>query len=577
MIRHLTIRHFALADQLAIDFRTGLTILTGETGAGKSILVGAMAAVLGGRVFSEVVRTGFEKALVEAVVDLAAVPALRPILEEKGIPLEGEELFLRREIAAKGSSRAFINDVPVTIGTLAEVGDYLVDIHGQHEHQRLLHRETHLGLLDALGRLDGDRGVVAGLYDSLRTAEADLSRLAERQRTLDSQHELLEFQFNEIEQARLQPDEEDDLLAERRLLANTEKLSELARVLSELFGGDGDFNLLAASQEAEDRLRELSRYATDLERLHQEFTSARIVMDETARSIEEFGSRLEFDPERLEAVEARLDLINRLKKKYGESVAAILARQAEIAATLELRTNFEHELERLCAARDEGARRYGEAALALSERRREVAAAMESRVQEELATLGMPRMRFQVRLEREADDNGPVAHDGQRFGGDATGIDQVEFFISPNPGEDFKPLGKIASGGEISRIMLAIKTILAGIDAVPTMVFDEIDSGVSGRIAQAVGRSIRGLARRHQIFCITHLPQIASQGDSHFAVEKYVEDGRTFTRIRPLEGEERVEAVARLIAGDHLSDTVLDSARQLMREAGEDETGVTRG
>lgn len=564
MLKELHIRNWALAEHLQIEFKPHLNILTGETGAGKSILVAAIAAVLGGRVFTEVVRTGSDKAIVEAVFDISRLPVVQQILASLGIE-PGPELLIRREISTKSSSRAFVNDTPVTVSTLAEIGDLLVDIHGQHEHQSLLRRETHRQFLDALGQLDSQLAAVGKKFARVKETEKALTDLQRRQKELSSQRDFFEFQFNEIAKANLTPGEDEALEQERKVLNNVEKLNELSAHLTTLFSGE-DMNLLEGISRAATLLRELSRYTAEMQKLLEEFASAQVILEETARSIEEFQNNLEFDPQRVEEVEARLHLIDRLKKKYGESIAGILAYQQKLATELDLQSNFDFEIQKLQKQYEQVIAGYSEAAGALSAARREVAAQMEQRVAEQLTLLGMPHMRFRVALERQADQKGIFVEGGERFFGDESGIDQVEFYISPNPGEDFKPLQKIASGGEISRIMLALKTILAEIDNIPSLIFDEIDAGVSGRIAQAVGRSIANLAKSHQILCITHLPQIASQGNAHFSVEKFVQDGRTFTRILPLSEEQRVVAVAKLIAGETLTDTVLDSARQLIEE-----------
>lgn len=565
MLKFLHIRNFALAEDLEIEFRPGLNILTGETGAGKSILVGAIAAVLGGRVYTEVIRTGFDKAFVEAIFDTPNLPPLQALLESKGIAA-GEELFLRREISLSSSSRAFINDVPVTVATLAEVGDWLLDIHGQHEHQSLLRRETHRHFLDALGQLSPELQAVAEKFQQLKALEKALRDLQQRQQELNSQYSLYEFQFQEIEKAALKSGEEEELLQERKLLSNAEKLFAVSTQLHTLLS-EGEFNLIAAMGQAEHQLGELGEFAEDLKKLSEEFSGARIVVEEAARSIEAFQNRLEFDPRRLDEVESRLSLIAQLKKKYNATVEEILQYQQRIGEDMALRENFDFEIGKLQQQLEGARNEYYRAATTLSQRRRAVAGEMERAVRGILSTLGMPDIRFQVNIGRIEDERGIFRENGKCFYADEFGVDQLEFYISPNPGEDFKPLSKIASGGEISRIMLALKSILAEVDRVPTLVFDEIDQGVSGRIAQAVGRSIYRLSQSRQILCITHLPQIASYGQAHYSVEKYVEDGRTFTRITALDEDRRVEEIARLMTGEKISETVLKSARQLLAEA----------
>lgn len=565
MLKYLHIRNFALAENLEIDFQSGLNILTGETGAGKSILVGAIAAVLGGRVYTEVIRTGFDKAFVEAVFDISSQEPIRNLLETKGIEASGE-LFIRREISSTSSSRAFVNDVPVTMASLSEMGNFLLDIHGQHEHQSLLRRETHRHFLDGYGQLSPQLRVVAEKYRHVKAVEKSLRELRQRQNELESKHDLYEFQFQEIEKAALKAGEEEELLQERKLLANMEKIFGISAQLNDLFS-EGEINLLTSISQANQHLRELSEYAEDLKKLCEEFSGAQIVIEETARSIEEFRNSLEFDPNRLEEVEARLNLISQFKKKYGSTIEEILRFQGQIKEALNLRENYDFEIEKLAKQYSQALGEYCREATVLSEQRREVAERMETLVQEKLKSLGMPDIRFKVNFERPEDSQGIFREGETSYFADEYGVDQVEFYISPNPGEDFKPLSKIASGGEISRIMLALKSILATVDEIPTLVFDEIDLGVSGRIAQAVGRSIHQLSKSHQILCITHLPQIASHGEAHFSVEKYVEDGRTFTRIIPLSENQRVEEIARLMAGEKITETVLNSARQLLDEA----------
>lgn len=544
-----------------------MNILTGETGAGKSIIVGALAAALGDRIFTEVVRSGFEKATIEAVFDINNLTNIRSVLEERGIHPDSE-LLLRREISTKGVTRAFINDSPVTITTLSEIGDYLVDIHGQHEHQSLLKQETHRYFLDAFGKLQPLLNEVGDQFHALKKIQNELHRLEERQQELTEKLELYRFQLDEIDKARLQNGEDAELEEQRKLLSNSEKLFEISNRLLQLFNGD-EASLIDLMGEAHANLEDLGEYSNDLKNLFQEFDSARIVVSETARSIEEFQSTLEFDPQRLEEIEARLNLINNLKKKYGSAIADILSYRERLAKDLENHDNFEFELGKLRKTYQDALKQFTETALSLSEQRKHIARQMEEAVQEQLKLLGMEKTRFQIRVEFMEDDSGVVLMDGKRFLADQFGLDRIEFYISTNPGEEFKPLNKIASGGEISRIMLALKSILADVDRIPTLIFDEIDLGVSGRIAQAVGRSIAKLSHLHQVLCITHLPQIASQGNAHFTVEKYVREERTFTKVTGLSETERIEEIARLIGGHTITDNVRESARQLIEEAKE--------
>jgi len=567
MLKLLQIRNFALAENLTIEFQSGLNILTGETGTGKSILVGALAAALGDRVFTEVVRSGFDKANIEAVFDISHLPGIRTMLEEKGIEC-GQELMLRREISIKGATRAFINDSPVTITTLSEIGDYLVDIHGQHEHQSLLRQETHRYFLDSFGKLQPILSRVKEAFNEAKEIQIELLKFEEKQKNLSEKLELFLFQRDEIDKAQLQKEEDIRLEEERKLLTNSEKLHELSNRLLQIFIGDGN-NLIELIGEANSSLEDLSEYSNDLKNLFREFDSARIVVTEAARSIEEFQNSLEFDPQRLEEIEARLNLISTLKKKYGTTIEEILGYRNQIANDLDTHENFEFELGNLRNEYQKALDKFKDAALDLSRQRKKTARHMEESVHEQLQMLGMSKTRFQIQSEFVEDDHGLVFIDGKKIYADQYGVDRIEYYISTNPGEEFKPLNKIISGGEVSRIMLALKSILADIDRIPTLIFDEIDLGVSGRIAQAVGRSIAKLSQLHQILCITHLPQIASQGNSHFTVEKFVKEDRTFTKVVELNEEGRVEEIARLMGGEKITETVKESARQLIEEAKE--------
>ena len=566
MLKSIHIQNFALAQNLSIQLENGLNILTGETGTGKSIIVGAISAVLGARVFTEVVRTGAEKAIVDAIFDIHTLKEVQNKLGERGLG-NGEEVFLRREISTKGQTRAFINDIPVTITTLAEIGDLLVDIHGQNEHQSLLRKETHRYFLDAYGKLGRELKNVSEKYGQVEQALSSLKELENKRNNLDEKYELFQFQMNEISKAQVQLGEDEALEAERKILANTEKIVEYATEFNRLTEDTGDSNLLELLGQALHTLKELSNFSEDLEKITNEFSSAKIIVEEAARSVEEFQSKLEFNPERLEEIELRLATLSQLKKKYGGSIQSILEHLESLKHELSLRENFEFEIEKLQKLYQQKLGEYHEVVLILSNARKETAKKLEKEVIGLLKEIGMPKILFRVNIDWIESDNGIFAHENKKYAGDENGVDDVEFFISPNPGEEFKPLTKIASGGEISRIMLALKNILAETDKIPLLIFDEIDAGVSGKIASSVGKSIEKLAGSHQIICITHLPQIASFGGTHLRVEKFEENGRTFTRVLNLNRDERIKEIANLIGGKKVSAEILQSAEQLLAEA----------
>ena len=571
MIRSIHIQNFALAHNLSIEFQKGLNILTGETGTGKSILIGAISAVLGARVYSEIVRTGAEKATVEAIFEIENLPEVHALLKEKGLE-SNTEMILRREIPVKGNSRAFINDIPITIATLAEIGDLLVDIHSQNEHQSLLRKETHRYFIDELGVLSDLLKKTDVAYRDVRESESHLNDLELRMRTMDEKYELYQFQLQEIEKSHLQRDEDHQLENERNILANSEKIFSLASQFSEILEGTGEENVSQKIQQALHILNELAHFSEDIKAISQEFTSAQIIIQEASRNIEAFQSKIEFDPKRLEEIEQRLSHISTLKKKYGHTIDDVLSYKEKIESELHFRENIDYEVEKSRKRLAERITIYSNVANQLSEARKKVATQLEKHVSAKLKEIGMPKIRFQVAFARIETENGIFIQSEKHYAGDEKGIDEIEFYISPNPGEDFKPLMKIASGGEISRIMLALKNILAESDRIPLLIFDEIDAGVSGQIAVAVGRSIQNLAQTHQIICITHLPQIASFGSSHYRVEKYVDNERTFTRVTPLDNDSRVKEIASLMGGKTLTDEILKSARQLMQEAEEQQT-----
>jgi DNA repair protein RecN (Recombination protein N) len=443
-----------------------------------------------------------------------------------------------------------------------------VDIHGQHEHQSLLKQETHRYFLDYFGKLQPVLNQVKEKFSDVKKIQNELLKLEEKQKALTEKLELYLFQKDEIDKSQLQNEEDIQLEEQRKLLANSEKLFEISNRLLQIFNGEEN-SLIDRIGEANNNLKDLSEFSNDLKNLYNEFNSARIVINETSRSIEEFQNSLEFDPQGLEEIEARLNLINTLKKKYGSTIEQILNYRDQIAKDLDTHENFEFELGNLRKEYQNALDQFKEAALQLSQQRKNIASKMQAIVHEQLELLGMSKTRFQIQIEFLEDENGFVFFNGKKFYADQFGLDHIEFYISTNPGEEFKPLNKIVSGGEISRIMLALKSILADVDRIPTLIFDEIDLGVSGRIAQAVGRSISNLSQLHQILCITHLPQIASQGNSHFTVEKFVQDSRTFTKVTGLTEEGRIEEIARLIGGEKITETVKESARQLIEEAKE--------
>ncbi len=566
MLRSLYIRDYALIEEQEVEFGNGLNIITGETGAGKSILIGALKMILGERASTEVVRTGAKKAVIEGVFDAAGNAALKKVLEENDVEAS-DSIILRREISGT-ASRAFVNDSPATAQFMRDVAANLIDLHGQHEHQSLLRTEKHLEMLDNFGGLADLREAYRSTYGVVEELIRERKKLVARERELRQQKEFYEFQIKEIDRVNPQEGEEEELEAERSILENAEHLFEAtARLFELLYESEGAVNdhLVRARNE----LQDLARIDKSFEEHLNEIRSAQIAVSEVAKFLQYYNARIEFNPERLEEIRERLGELELLKRKYGGTLEAVIAHRKEIGETYDLAADFEGAIERLDGQIVAAQRELSDAAVRLSEKRHEVAERIEHAIVAELSRLGMPHSQFKVQFDLQADKEGWILLAGtggepERYTAFPTGMDVVEFYISANLGETLKPLARVASGGEISRVMLALKSVLAKSERLPILVFDEIDVGISGAIARKVGEAMYDLARYHQIIAITHLPQIAALGDEHFVVEKSIADGRTKTEIRRLDGVDRAAQVARLISGAEVTDAALESARQLM-------------
>ena len=568
MIEELYISNVALIDELQLECSSGLNIFTGETGAGKSVILNAVGLALGERSTAGIVRDGATNAKIQIAV---ALPPDHPVWDgfndsEFADVLDAEEtLVLSRQINASGRSRCHTNGQLVSLTFLSAIGDLLVDIHGQHAHQSLFRSETHLDLLDTFGKHEALKAEVSKKYDELHAAQAQLADFSQTLRAAMQEKDLLEFQLEELEEAQLQEGEEEDLINERHLLSNAETLFESANQLYEqLYGGDlSESSTLDGLKIASRTISKLCELDGSLSELNARFESTLYELEDIAYQIRDYRDKIEFNPHRLSEVEERLDVIHRLKRKYGDSISDILAYQAQASQKLE---DLQFGSERIEELKDQihgvtqGAQKL---AVELSKKRRETATQLESLIERELQTLGMEKAVFQILVSPIESANGPLEIEGKRYELRTDGMDEIEFFISPNVGSEPKPLAKIASGGEISRVMLALKTVLAQVDLIPTMIFDEIDAGIGGRTADIVGQKLKELSRYRQVFCITHLPQIARFADQHFRVEKSVEGNRTTITAKLLTPEERVEEVARMHGGE-ATVTTLAHARELL-------------
>ncbi len=565
MLKSLEIKDYALIDHINVEFGKGLNIITGETGAGKSILIDAMSLLLGERASTEVVRKGAQKSFVEGIFDVELNKKVKSLLEENEIEFQSE-LIIRREISLKGSNRCFVNDSPVSLNIIKELGDLLVDLHGQHEHQSLLQTETHIEFLDEFAnnhKLLEDYKIV---YKELIIKQNELRELKSKEESLKEKKEIYGFQINEIDNINPLPDEDEMISNELNILENSEKLLELTDdVYNKLY--DGEPSVIDLLGETKHKLNLLANIDKSFLESEGECDSALAVVNELANSLRNYKSRIDVDPKEIENKRERLGSLNLLKKKYGGSIAKIIEHREKIGNEFELADNFSAAINNLIKDINGLRKSAGEAAEKLSGSRKKYAAKVESEVKKVLAQLGIPDAIFKVNIEQnesDKNDNHSAIVKNKSYICTETGIDEVEFYISTNAGEDVKPLTKVASGGEVSRIMLSLKTILAKSDKLPLLIFDEIDTGVSGRIAQKVGAALKDLASFHQIISITHLPQIAGMADNHFAVEKKQVDNRAVSSIKKLSNDERVNEVAKLISGEELSKASIESAKQLI-------------
>jgi DNA repair protein RecN (Recombination protein N) len=569
MLAQLVIRDLAIIDRLTIEWDRGLTVLTGETGAGKSIIIDAVSAVLGGKVGPEMVRGGARRATVEAVLDLVESSGnLAASLAELDLELEDGALILARDIAGSGGrGAARINGRTVTAAILQQLGEQLVDIHGQSEHLSLLRPREHLELLDRYAELEPQRAEMAAVVAELRDLEARVRRLHDDVRQAVREQSLLRHEVDEIDRAELDSDEEAELSGSRQRLANVERLRALVvEALAALQGDDdrpGALDAIGSAQTATDRA---SRIDPALASVAEALTASAAQIEDAIRELGRYGGTIEDDPAQLAVVEERLLLLGDLKRKYGDSIPEILAyaeRARQRLATVERQDEL---LSELSARRAELRQRAVETASKLSTARSAAAVHLAAQAEQELADLNMRGTRFVVQVSQRADAGGLGLSDGRAVAYDATGIDQVEFLIAANPGEEPRPLGRIASGGELARVSLALKSILSRVDRRPALIFDEVDVGVGGRSAPVVGEKLWALTRDHQVLCVTHMPQVAAFADTHLAVRKGGDDS-TRVEVTALSAAERVEELAQMLGGPMGGEGARRNARELLKAA----------
>ncbi len=566
MLKSLHVENFALIDNIDIQFEPGLNIITGETGAGKSILIDALGSAIGEKIATDQLRKGATKAVSECLFKINSHPELAALLSQNDIEDFSQSLILRKELSDAGRSRSFVNDTPATNAVLLDIGNLLVDLHGQHEHQALLNVKYHIKYLDDFGGYDKLLKDVEHNFERYLQLNYELEELKRQEREFSQKKELFLFQIKEITGIDPQIGEDAELILEERILGNSAKIFGLtSEIVDSLYDSENSvYDTLTSSLK---QLEELSEIDSKLAAIKKDCEATQVTIQEIAKYLSSYAQKIEVNPERLASIRERLGQFSFLKRKYNRTIDEIITYRNEIDHELQLMHNLDSSLTEKQNEIEAQAKTLSQLCVQLSQQRQAAARDLEKLVQEHLQELGMHKAKFSVKIEQNQFEKGIVEVDGLHYKTTNLGIDFVEFYMAANPGEDLKPLVRVASGGEISRIMLALKSSLAKADKIPVLIFDEIDNGISGRIAQAVGLSLKRLAKTHQIICITHLPQIASIADHHFLVEKVSEQTSTKTLVRKLNDEEKVVEIAKLLGGEIISEAHLTSARELIEAA----------
>lgn len=565
MLRELRIKNFAVIDEVALDLGTGLNVLTGETGAGKTIVLNALGLISGGRVSSDIIRHGEEEASVEALFTALSEP-LRNKLQEGGYGGE-DELIIKRVVSRSGKNRTYLNGSLCPLAFLSETGGCLIHIYGQHEHQALLRTETHLPLLDSYGGLETKTEEMKEQYRSLGLAWNALKQAKELLEKRRREEELLRAQAQEIAQAQLQTGEEEDLKAKKNILIHGEKLFQGCKEGEDLLY-EGEDALVSRLGRYALRLRELANIDSGLNEAVELLNSSQAQLQEATAVLRRYTGKIQFDPVALEQLEDRLAEIHRLKRKYNGTVEDILKLKEKLEEELKALDRGEEEIPAMERTFEEARRAAWQTAETLSGERKKIAKRFKREMEKELEGLGMAGTVFEVRFLNEEKEGyePPFFVGGKKV--TEQGMDQVEFYFSPNPGEEVKPLSRVASGGELSRLMLGIKSLVLTQGDIPTLLFDEVDAGIGGRAAEIVGKKLKKVAGSHQVLCVTHLPQIAALADSHYVVQKGVVKGRTFTSVQRLNDRERVAEVARMLGGVKITEKAKRHAEEMVKRQG---------
>ena len=559
MLRSLHIENFAIVDEANVSFDEGLNVITGETGVGKSLIVDALNIALGERAFKELIREGFQTAVVEAVFEVK-----RGLLQDLALlGIDSSTITVKREIRLQGTSRVWINGVSRSVQELKQLGDQLVDLHGQHEHQFLLNEDHHIHFLDQFAGTESLRTRVAEQHRELSSLLRELRDREQSESHHRDQLQLYAFQLQELNDLNPQPGELDELERERRVLENALTISELASALYHQ-ADEAEGSALQRLNKIIGQLEGLSSYTDAAAAFLPEAMTARVSLQGIADFAAEYEKEVQADPRRLSEVDSRIKALNRLCQKYNKNYPELLSYWEEIQERLRKQDDPDWSKAELLKTLQRTRHEYSQACLQLSAKRQQEARILSSAIIAKLSHMGIPQARFEINIDQETNESGPVFHEDQYFWGDVSGMDKVTFWMQANPGEPLRPLARIASGGEISRIMLAIKSSMSGRDGIETVIFDEIDTGISGRIARVVGEELRSLGQHHQLISITHLPQIASLADTHFRVEKHFLNGRTVTRVKRLNEEDRVTEIATLIGAGAPGEATRQAAKELL-------------
>jgi DNA repair protein RecN (Recombination protein N) len=564
MLQSLRIKNLAVIEDIEVDFSKGFNVFTGETGAGKSIIIDALGLLTGERTDTDLIRTGAEQMSVEGIFETGSSMEIEQLLKESGIDIDGNRIVIKRELKPDGHSRGLVNGCFATTRLLKLLGFFLIDIHGQHQHQRLLDKANHLTVLDSFAGTDELKEEVGLLFDQMEQIRKQLDGIRQDERLKAQKIDILNFQIRELDDARLEAGEEERLEQEQQILANSEFLFRNASEAYSLLY-DEETNIVSRLDQVKKNLSKISdidpSFAADFEGTETMLYN----LKDMAMKLQDFSERAAPDANRLGEVEARLDLIKRLKKKYGSSVAEMIAFHSNAKKELEELTTSEEKEAELEARIDEIRRAYVVKAIELRNKRQEAAPRLVQNVEHQLSMLAMERTKFNISFRPVTTESSFYVGEEQYKAG-PSGIDEVEFFIAPNVGEDLRPLSKIASGGELSRFMLALESAFKEKSEGRTLIFDEVDSGIGGRVAEIVGKKLRLLAFNNQIICVTHLPQVAASASEHFFISKSVRFNRTYTTIKKLTYEEKISEIARMLGGLKITDATIQQAREFLEK-----------